>query len=428
MPSLKASTSMPSPRPGSSLDLGWLSFALTAQVFIFATSAHAEDWPNWRGPDLNGISKEKGWQTSWPDEGPGHLWKFSVGIGFSGLSVSQGRLYTIGGASNDYDTVYCLDAGSGTPLWIYSYPSPLDPNSYEGGPSSTPTVDGGRVYTLSKRGDLLCLDAAKGALIWSKNVPEETGAIIPQWGFASSPLIEGDLLILNAGLAGTAYDKRTGRLVWHSAMNMAGYATPVPFNLGTNRFVAIMAAQTLEAVRVNDGKRIWSFPWKTEYDVNATAPVIDGGLFFISSAYSHGAALLRSVGGQLPTVVWSNKELMTHLCTSVLWQDYLYGVSDDPGGDYTKTELRCLEFKTGRVRWKFPLSGKGSFVLADGKLIVLSGAGELMTAEASPTQFKVISRAQVIGGKCWTVPTLANGKIYCRNARGDLVCLNVKGN
>ena len=222
-------------------------------------------------------------------------------------------------------------------------------------------MDGNRVFTLSKSGDLLCLDAANGAVVWSRNVPAETGATIPQWGFASSPLIDGDLLILNAGLAGCAFDKQTGRLVWHSATNMAGYATPVPFNLGADRCVAIMAAQSLEAVRVSDGKRMWSFPWKTDYDVNAAGPVIDGEYFLISSGYSHGAALVRAAagkgaGGGLGQQGTDDPCLHLRALAGI----YIRRERDDPGGDYNKSELRCVEFKTGRVRWKFPLAGKGS--------------------------------------------------------------------
>ncbi|HWF18883.1 MAG TPA: PQQ-binding-like beta-propeller repeat protein, partial [Verrucomicrobiae bacterium] len=159
-------------------------------------SVYADDWYRWRGPNLNGISTETGWQTQWPDEGPKRLWKASVGMGFSSMTVSHGHLYTMGNDGDATDTVYCLDAATGKPVWKHSYPCPLDPHFYEGGTSSTPIVDGDRVYSISRKGNLFCLDAATGKVIWSKNLPEELGCEIPTWGFAGSALVEGDLLIL----------------------------------------------------------------------------------------------------------------------------------------------------------------------------------------------------------------------------------------
>src|SRR5581483_9513255 len=179
-------------------------------------AARAADWFRWRGPDLNGISKETGWLAKWPDEGPKQLWKASVGTGFSSMSVSHGHLYTMGNDGKDTDTVFCFDAVTGADVWKYSYPCALDPKFYEGGTSSTPIVDGDRVYTLSRKGDLFCLNAANGHVVWSKNVHSDFGNEIPTWGFAGSPLVEGDLLILNVGTAGTALDKKTGKVIWHS--------------------------------------------------------------------------------------------------------------------------------------------------------------------------------------------------------------------
>jgi outer membrane protein assembly factor BamB len=382
--------------------------------------APAADWYRWRGPDLNGISTETGWQTKWPDEGPKQLWQAFVGTGFSSITVAQGRVYSMGNDGDKTDTIFCFDAASGAPIWKHPYPCPLDPQYYEGGPSSTPTVDGDRLFTISRKGDLFCLDAAKGTVIWSKNVNTDWGYAIPTWGFAGSPLVEGDLLILNVGSAGLGLNKKTGARIWQSATNVPGYSTPVIVDSPAGRVAIFAASQTVEAVKVADGKSVWSFPWKTDYDMNAADPVISGGKMFVCSGYDHGGALV-DISNQ-PKVIWINKNLRTHLNTAVLWKGFLYGVDDISN---TKYELKCVAWDTGEVKWSEPKFGKGSLIIADGKILGLSDKGELMVAEASPAGFKPISQAQVLGGKCWTTPVLANGRGYCRNAKGDLICLDL---
>ena len=230
--------------------------------------------------------------------------------------------------------------------------------------------------------------------------------------------MEGDLVILDVGAAGTAFDKKTGKVVWASGKGASGYSSPVLFKAGDQRLAAIVAAETLEVVNPADGHSAWKFPWKTQYDVNAADPIISGGKVFVSAGYGHGCALLDISHGQ-PSVLWQNKNMRNHFNSSVLWKGYLYGVDEN--------ELKCLSLNTGEVKWSESKFGKGSLILADGKIIGLSEKGELMVAEASPEGFMPISHAQVLGGKCWTTPVLSNGRIYCRNAKGDLVCLDVSG-
>jgi outer membrane protein assembly factor BamB len=377
-----------------------------------------EDWPRWRGPELNGISREKGWTTDWPGSGPRKLWQAAVGIGFSSVTVADGRVFTLGN-TNETDTVYCFDAVTGKPIWNHAYPCPLDATYYEGGPGSTPTVDGGRVYTLGKRGQLFCFDAASGNVIWQKNLIDELGVTKPRWGFAGSPLVEDHWLILNVGGAGTAVDKATGKVVWLSDTNAAGYATPVPFMSGTTRAAAIFSARALVGVRVGDGKELWRHPWVTKWDINIADPIPAGDRLFVSS-FDRGCALLDSKSG---TEIWANKNIGNHFNSCVLLDGFLYGV--DGNSDQEHKDLRCLDWKTGGVKWTYQGLGLASVLVADGKLMVLSDRGELVVAPASPEGFKPLARAQVLGGKCWTVPVLANGRIYCRNAQGTIVCLDV---
>jgi outer membrane protein assembly factor BamB len=323
----------------------------------------------------------------------------------------------MGNATNT-DSVYCLDARTGKAIWTHSYPCPLDPKNFEGGPCATPTIADGRVYTFSRKGDLFCLDAAKGTVLWSKNLNRDLGLEIPTWGCASSALIEGELVVQNMGSAGVALDRKTGKVVWVSAKSVGAYATPVPLTIGADRCLAILSKQSLVAVKVAGGQAVWSYPWKTDYDVNAADPIVAGDKVFISSGYNHGGTLLK-LGGPAPEKVWENKNMRNHFNPCVLWQGYLYG-PDDSG-------LRCLAFDTGDAKWTDKEFGKGSLMIADGKLVALSEKGELIIAEPTPAAFKPIARAKILKGKCWTTPVLSNGHIYCRNAAGDVVCVDVSG-
>ncbi len=390
-------------------------------TWLFSANLTAADWYRWRGPSLNGISSEKNWQTTWPAEGPKQLWKSSVGTGFSSVSISDGRLFTMGN-ENENDSVFCLDAKTGKEIWKHSYPCKLDPKYYEGGPSVTPTVDGKNVFTLSRKGDLFCLEATSGKVVWSKNLANDLGAEIPTWGFAGSPLVEKNHLILNVGSAGTALEKATGKVIWTSGKEAAGYSTPVPAKFGNQSCVVLFGAKSIFAATVKDGKKIWEHEWKTSYDVNAAEPIILGDKVFISSGYDHGCALLK-IKEEKATVLWENKNLRNHINSSLLLNGFLYGFDGNAG---PKANFNCVEFETGAIKWTEKNLGAGALMAADGKLIVLTDKGELIVAEATPDSFKTISRAQVLGGKNWTAPVLSHGLIYCRNAKGDLVCLDVK--
>ena len=386
-----------------------------ATLFALETA----DWPKWRGSRHDGISQERNWFTSWPVDGPKQLWKTNVGTGFSSVSVSGGRVFTMGNRDN-VDTVFCLDADNGRPVWRNSYPCPLDPRYYEGGPGATPTVDGDRVFTFSKKGHVHCIDARSGTTIWFRNLVEDLSLKLPEWSFAGSVLVEDDLLILNAGSAGTALEKQTGKIVWNSSPEPGGYATPVPFELDGRRAVAIFSAKSLVAVNPRTGEKFWDFSWETGRDVNAADPIIRGESIFISS--STGSALLQVRSNQV-RVIWNKPNLMrNYFNPSVLLGDFLYGID---GTTHRPTALACVDFQTGELKWSQPNFGSGALIAADGKLIILD-KGELIIADATPEKYQERARAQVIGGKCWTAPVLANGRLYCRNAAGDLVCLQLR--
>ena len=388
----------------------------------FQGAADAADWPNWRGPNYNGISSETGWLTTWPQDGPKVLWKAEIGTGFSSMSVSNGRVYTMGNIS-DNDVLYCLDAETGTEIWKKSYPCPLFAKQHEGGPCGTPTVDDGAVYTFSKNGDAIRFDAATGEIVWHKNPARELGLKQLTWYFACSPLLVENLVILNAGTYGVALSKADGSVVWQNGKEASGYATGVPFSVGGLTCIVMPVCRELVGLNPQTGKVAWKVPWKTSYDINAADAVVSGDTLFISSGYNKGCALYRIAGSNV-TEIWQNRNMRNQVNSSVLWKGHLYGFDGQVGGG---GKLACVDFQTGETKWSQAGMGTGSLMLADGKLIILSEDGKLVVAEASPDGFKELASARILTGKCWTVPVLANGRIYARNAAGQLVCVDVRG-
>ncbi len=391
-------------------------------AILITTLAQAEDWPHWRGPTYNGISAEKGIADTWPEGGPKSVWKAKIGLGFSGISVQNQRAVTVGHA-DDRDTVWCFNADNGEVVWKHSYDSDLGDKYFDGGPTGTPSMRGDVVVVLSRWGDVFCLDAATGKVRWSKNVQKETGARIPDWGFSGSPLLLGELAILNVGSGGVALKLSDGSIAWRSKDQEAGYSTALPTQVKNQPVVLLASGKSYAAIHSKTGEEIWRFPWPTQYGVNAADPILDGDRVLISSGYGQGAALI-AIGEGTPKVVWQNKNLRTQMNPGVLIQGHVYGIDGDTT---TKATLKCINVQTGEVRWTEAGIGSGSVVGVGSRLLVLTDRGELIWAPAVPEGFKPLARAQVLGGKCWTAPTLANGKVYCRNAAGNLVCVDVRG-
>ncbi len=387
-----------------------------------AMLAQAKDWPHWRGPDRNGISTESQWLHEWPADGPKVAWKANVGLGFSSFVVADTRAFTLG-HEDEQDTVFCFDAPTGRVLWKHSYPAELGDKYFDGGTTGTPVVDGEQVYVLSRWGDLLSLAARDGKVLWSKNIQTETGARLPDWGFTGAPFVQGDRLFLNVGEAGVALDKKTGKVLWSSGKKDAGYSTPLPFTEGGSELAVFSSGAAYSAVRLHDGKVAWTIPWLTQYGVNAADPILHDGHVFLSTGYGKGSGLFKPGSGSSEPL-WKSKVLATQMSPAVLFEGHLYGTSGDTT---TQAALKCVEFSTGREKWSQANFGSGGVIIADGRLIALNGTGELLTAPATPAGLKPTARAQVLGGKTWTAPVLANGFIFCRNSRGDIACLDVRG-
>lgn len=395
-----------------------LAMGLCVAAAGFYDTAEAADWPNYRGPDHNGITNETDWTSSWGDSGPKVLWRKSIGIGFSSITVADGRVYAMGNQNKTQDVVYCFDPATGNEIWTHSYPCPLEPKYYEGGTLSTPTVDGNRVYTLSKMGSLFCLNAADGKVIWHKELNKDMGYELPTWHFSSSALVVGDMIVLNIGDAGLALNKHTGAVIWTNGKGQCGYATPVPFEMNGQRGLAIFGKNSIIAVSPKDGRKLWEYPWVTKHDVNAADPIIFGNYVFITSGYNRGCTLLE-IKDNKPTKVWESRVMRTQINCCILYDGFLYG--------FDESTFKCINPMDGTEKWSERSLGKGSLTMsADGRMIIMSDKGELVIARADPQQFKALARAQILPtGKCWTTPTLANGRIYPRNAAGDMVCVEV---
>jgi outer membrane protein assembly factor BamB len=400
--------------------------AALAVLSLLTGPALGDDWPQWRGPGRDGISKESGWLARWPATGPRKLWEAPVGVGYSSFAVSQGRVYTMGNLE-DKDQVLCLDAATGAPKWKHEYAcSAKDPNGYHG-TRCTPTVEDGRVYTLSRNGNFFCLDAASGRVNWSKDFVKEFGAKVPQWGFAGSPLIERDWVLTEAGgkdnASVVAFNRKTGAVAWRAGSEGAGYGSLIALDIGRERCLLQFGTDRLICRKMKDGAELWQLPWPTSYGVNAATPVLDGTDVFISSGYGFGCARIQAtLTGPQPVWPaadpkglaanqmkgWTSKNMRNHVNSCVLVNGYLYG--------YDESELKCLDWKTGEVKWRNGSYGKGAVTCADGKLILYGQSGKLGLAEASPAAFQEICSFPALSGKdTWANPVLANGRLYVRS-------------
>lgn len=383
-----------------------------------------DDWPQWRGPNRDGISRETGLLKSWPPDGPKVLWRVPSGEGYAGIVMANGRGYTMVG-QGESEFMLSFDPANGKEVWRYKIDG-LFYNDQGSGPRSTPLVDGEIVFGLSGNGKLHAVSVKNGRAVWSHDLRKEYGGQMPQWGISTTPLVEDNLLIVdvggNSGHAVMAFDKRTGKVIWKSESGVPGYSAPIAITVNNIRQVLVFAGTGLLSLAPQDGKLFWRYDWETRYDVNAATPVfIPPDKIFISSGYGKGCALLQTrVNNGNVTVqeVWKTREMKNHFSSSILYGNHLYGFDD--------FFLTCMEVETGKTKWQQRGFNKGSLLFADGHLIVLGEYGNLALVEATPTGYKEKANTQILKGKSWTMPTLANGKLYLRN-QSEMLCLDVTG-
>ena len=400
-----------------------LSCLLFISVLV-ASLASAADWPQYRGPNRDGRSTETGLLKSWPEAGPVVLWRVPLGSGYSGISVVGDRLFTMFGAEGQ-EYAAAFDTKTGNELWRFEMGRNFR-NPQGDGPRSSPTVEGGLVYVLGARAKLYALDAATGEKRWGMDLPEELGAVIPEWGISTSPLIEGQHLIVDVGGRKNhgivAFDRETGEIAWHAGSHRAAYSSPIAVTIGGERQIVLFTAEGVRGVSARDGKRLWSSPWTTDWDVNAATPVfVPRNGIFISSGYDTGATLLQVVREEdefKVYEVWRNRLMKNHFNSSVLVGAFLYG--------FDMGTLKCLDALTGEEKWRARGGfSKGSLLYADGHLIVMGGEGSLGLVEATPEGFRSKSRVKILDGKTWTMPSLAEGVLFVRDFT-EMVALQLR--
>jgi outer membrane protein assembly factor BamB len=405
-----------------------LAVGACVALLILTGPAAADDWPFFRGPNFNGVSTETGWTCRWPDPGPKVAWRADVGTGASSVAVAGDFLVTMGSRKEENEeVVWCLDAYGGETLWQFSYPAEFDARQFEGGPASTPTIDGRLVYSLGYLGDVHCLNLDDGHVVWRKNLVDDFGGRLSSWKYAGSPLVIDNLVIFDTGADGNstvALDKRTGRKVWGAGNDLAGYSTPIPFDHAGVRGVLVFKARAMVAHELATGRELWRIDWRTNYDCNASSPTVLGDKLFISTGYGGKRArgALFQLGDGEPRQIWLNQDLETRMNSAVLYEGHVYCISERGSG-----QLMCFGLNDGAIVWFEPSFAKyGTLMIADGKLVVLDEKGDLVIADATPAGYREIARAKVLDGRSWVMPVLANGRIYAKNNSGKIVCLDVR--
>ena len=398
--------------------------ALLSGSVVLTGNGFAADWSQWFGPNRDGVSSETGLLKKWSDSGPVVLWRTPLGEGFSSIAIARGAVYTMFAEGKDEYAV-CLDAATGQERWRVKTGSNFSDWQGGNGPRSTPIIDKERAFFLGANGQLYAIDVEDGETVWSHHFQTEFISDPPHWGFSTSPLLEGELLVVevggSSGKSFIAFDKTTGRVAWTSQDDAPSYASPIAITVSDIRQIVFFPVSGLVGVAAKDGRLLWRHPWQTGPDVNAATPVfLAPDRLFISSGYGKGAAVIQLIfqNGQFAVKkVWRNRSMKNHFATSIHRKGYLYG--------FDNAILKCIAAETGQEQWRKRGFQKGSLIFADGYLIVLGEQGKLALVEAIPEAYIEKASAQVLSPRCWTPPTLANGRLYLRN-HTEMVCLDLR--
>lgn len=397
-------------------------------VGFLTVSACAADWPQFLGPNRDGVSTETGLAATWPKAGPPVVWERKVGAGWSGPVVAEGRLILFHRV-DDEEVVECLDAATGKEHWRFTYPATYrDDFSFDEGPRSTPLMSGSWVYTLGAAGDLHCLELKTGKRVWNRNIEKDYQTKKSFFGVGTSPVLEDGLLLINVGGKGAgivALAADTGREVWKATDDAGSYSSPVVATIQGKRQAIFFTREGLVSIAPKTGEVLFRVPRRARINssVNAATPLVIGDQVFISASYAVGATLFQVRNSGPPLEVWTRDEVLSsHYNTSVHDNGFLYGIDgrQEEGG-----RLRCVELKTGKVRWSKDRFGCATLVLAEGRLILLAENGDLVLVEATPDAYRELARASVLTKGCRAQIALADGLLYGRDTQ-KLVCWKLK--
>jgi outer membrane protein assembly factor BamB len=442
--------------------------ALATMFLGYQRDSLAEDWPGFLGLRGDSISHETGLLKSWPDQGPPLAWKKTVGTGYSAPSI-RGDLLVLHHRLGKEEVVEAMDPLSGESQWRHAYPSAyIDPYGYNNGPRCTPLLTQDRCYGLGAEGKLFCLDLMRGELIWERDTARDFQIPEAFFGVGSTPLLEGNKLIVmlgaqpNAGVV--AFDAQTGATLWTAVgketwdgepktgwrgepivqwqghEKQASYASPVAATIHGRRHILCLMRQGLVSLDPETGKEQFHFWFRATVNesVNAMNPVVSGDTILLSAAYYRVGAVLLKVAsdGRSVSPLWRSLALEVHWSTPLLIDGHLYAFS---GRNEPDARFRCVEMATGEVKWDQDESwrksyqgppekyGRGSAILADGKLIAMGEAGQLGLFNPTPAGPEEISHFQVPEMKypCWTAPVLSEGRLFLRS-EDKLICYDLK--
>jgi outer membrane protein assembly factor BamB len=409
---------------------------------LVALISLAADWPQWRGPQRDGVSKETGLLKEWPKEGPPLAWKVKgLGGGYSGPSVAGGLLFGMSYRAGN-EVVWALDEKDGKEKWA----TPIGPAAKnigspgQEGSRCTPTVDGELVYALGTDGELVCLKAADGKEVWRKNLKKDFGGrYMARWAYCESPLIDGDKLICTPGgkdATVVALDKKTGEVIWKTQVpdgNGAGYASPIVIESAGHRQYVHFLEGGLAGIDAASGKLLWRSNKGANRVANCATPIFSDDTVMAASAYGGGGVLVKlSKDGQAGVKaeeVYTTKKMQNHHGGMILHDGFLYGANGGNEGGY----LICLDYKTGDVKWDERDSGKrrapkGSITFADDRLYYRHENGTMTLLEPSSKEYLERGRFEQPDrsrSNAWSHPVIANGKLYLRD-QDVLFCYDVK--
>jgi outer membrane protein assembly factor BamB len=416
----------------------WLRCLLV--VLVASSVAAADDWPAWLGPRRDGSTTEK--VIPWKD-GLKILWKQPVGEGHSSPVVVGDRVYLHARVKDStQEAVGAYSIKDGTPAWMKTYDRGNFKSLFGNGPRATPTVAAGKVYTFGITGLLTCFAADSGEQLWQADALKETKAANLFFGASCSPLVEGKLVLVNAGGKGAslvAYDKDNGKIVWHVLDDKASYASPIAIGSGDKRQVIFLTAKGLVSVAPKDGRVFWQHPLVDKLFESSTTPVVIGDVLFGSSITYGGLGLKMADGPDGPKVsqVWMKPEMNCYFSTPVaVGKDHLYIVTGTkpslgallPGAKKqpTQANLHCVDAQTGAILWTRPKVGTYHASLVrtgDDKLLLIEEAGNLVLVDPNPKEYRELARAKICGNT-WAHPAIANGSLYISD-NNELVCVRL---
>jgi outer membrane protein assembly factor BamB len=423
-----------------------------------AGGAVADDWPQWMGPTRNGVWSETGIVEKFPAGGPKILWRAPIAGGYAGPAVAGGKVYVTdfvrerGNAANDFNArsevsgkerILCLRASDGQLLWKLEYDCPYK-ISYPAGPRTTPTVAGGKVYSLGAEGNLLCLDAESGKVLWAKELKKDYRIDTPMWGFCGHPLVDGNKLFCLVGGEGSvvvAFDKDSGKEIWRalSAAPDAGYSPPTMIQAGGTKQLLIWHPKALNSLDPETGKLYWSEPLEPQYGMSLAAPQQAGEFLYVSGIGKCAALFRLSREKPAVDVVWTGKPDTAVFCgmsTPQIGGGIIYGNDCEVGN------LRAVKLDTGERLWETfqPTTGGdrrtshgNAFITKNGeRYFLFSETGDLIIARLSPQKYEEISRAHLLDptneafGRpvVWSHPAYANRCVFVRNDK-EIVCANL---